>query len=176
MSPDRIIGAIRECRSEDLPELCELVNEIIAIGGTTALETHFTLQGFVDYFFNQQIQICCLVAEGTDGHLLGFQVLSFHERLPDDWADIATFVRTSPRLSGVGSALFAETVAMAARYEINTLNATVRADNAGGLAYYEKMGFLPWEVEKGVPLKSGRLVDRIYMRYRVRRAASEAED
>ena len=170
MEADRIIGAIRPCRTEDLPELCELINEIILIGGTTALETPFTVSGFVDHFFNQQIQISCLVAEGTDGEILGFQVLSFHEKLPDDWADIATFVRTSPRLSGVGKALFTETLALADRYELNRLNAAVRADNVGGLAYYEKMGFVPYKIEKDVPLKSGRRVDRVFMQYAVRHA------
>lgn len=175
MAPDRIVAAIRPSRQEDLPELCELLNEIIAIGGATVFETPFTQEGFVDYFFNQQIQISCLVAEGTDGGLLGFQVLGFHEQLPDDWADIATFVRTSPRLSGVGAALFAETAALAERYEIATLNAVVRADNVGGIAYYEKMGFSPWKVEKDVPLKSGRPVDRVYMRYLVRQSSGRQE-
>lgn len=175
MGSDRIIAAIRPCRSEDLPELCELLNEIIAMGGTTALETPFTVPQFVDHFFNQQIQISCLVAEGTEGELLGFQVLSFHEQLPDDWADIATFVRTSPRLSGVGSALFAETAALADKYDINMLNAAIRADNVGGIAYYEKMGFAAYKVEKDVPLKSGRPVDRIYMRYFVRHPSAHEE-
>jgi len=170
MGSNRIIGAIRPVRDEDIPELCELLNEIINMGGTTALETRFTVSGFIDHFFNQQIQISCTVAEGTEGEILGFQVLSFHEQLPDDWADIATFVSTSPRLSGVGTALFAETARLADKYEINTLNAAIRADNVGGIAYYEKMGFSTYKVEKDVPLKNGRLVDRIYMRYPVRHA------
>lgn len=175
MGKDRIVAAIRPCRTEDLPELCELLNEIILLGGTTALESRFTVPQFVDHFFNQQIQISCLVAEGAEGELLGFQVLSFHEQLPDDWADIATFVRTSPRMSGVGSALFAETAALADKYEINTLNAAVRADNAGGIAYYEKMGFSAYKIEKNVPLRSGRPVDRIYMRYLVRHSSADEE-
>jgi L-amino acid N-acyltransferase YncA len=176
MSSDRVIGAIRQCRPEDLPELCELVNEIILMGSTTALERPFTVEGFVDHFFNQQIQISCFVAEGTEGELLGFQILSFHEQLPEDWADIATFVRTSPRLSGVGTALFTDTVELADKFEINTLNAVIRADNVGGIAYYEKMGFTTWKVEKDVPLRSGRPVDRIYMRYLVRHATVPHEE
>ena len=50
------------------------------------------------------------------------------------------------------------------------LNAALRADNVGGIAYYEKMGFSSWKIDKGVPLKSGRPVDRIFLRYTVRRA------
>ncbi|MFZ2100553.1 MAG: GNAT family protein [Oricola sp.] len=175
MAVDRIVGDIRSCRTDDLPELCDLVNEIISMGGATILETRFTVPDFVDHFFNSQIQISCLVAEGPDGGILGFQILSFHEQLPEDWAEIATFVRASPRLSGVGTALFSETLDLAAKFELSTLNATVRADNAGGIAYYEKMGFVPYEVERGVPLRSGRPVDRVFMRRGVARAAAVAE-
>lgn len=167
MRKDRIEHAIRPYRSEDLPELCDLVNEIIRIGGTTLLETPFTVSGFVDHFFNQQIMISCLVAEDEGGQILGFQVLSYHEQLPDDWADISTFVRASPRLTGVGTALFAETAALAERYDLAMLSAIVRAGNVGGLAYYEKMGFVPRKIEKNVPLASGGRCDRVFMQYAV---------
>lgn len=159
--------AIRPVAPDDIPELCKLVNEIIAIGGTTAFETPMTVDTFLESFFRSQIQISMLVAEGESGELLGFQVLTTHEKLPDDWADIATFARVGSQAAGVGSALFAETLALARKFGIGAINATIRADNIGGLAYYERMGFLTYKVDRDVPLKSGRLVDRVSKSLRV---------
>jgi L-amino acid N-acyltransferase YncA len=163
---DGMAVAVRPARPEDVSQMCELLNAIIAAGGTTAFETPFTATGFADYFFRSQIHISSLVAEGQDGKVLGFQMLAFHEKLP---ADIATFARADSRALGVGKALFSETLALARRFDINALNATIRADNAGGLAYYDRLGFVTWNVDRNVPLKNGRLVDRISKRYSVQR-------
>ncbi|WP_425419290.1 N-acetyltransferase family protein [Oricola indica] len=159
--------AVRPVGPADIPGLCALLNEIIRIGGTTAMETPMTIESFLDTFFRSQIQISFMVAEASGGDLLGFQVLAAHEKLPEDWADIATFARVGSQTSGVGSALFAETLTQARRFELAAINATIRADNAGGLAYYDRMGFVTYKVDEKVPLKSGHRVDRISKGYRV---------
>lgn len=41
------------------------------------------------------------------------------------------------------------------------INATIRADNTGGFAYYEKMGFRTYKTTDKVPLQDGTLVERI---------------
>jgi L-amino acid N-acyltransferase YncA len=164
---------IRPVRPGDVPQLCDLLNEIIRIGGTTAFETPMSVPVFMDHFFKAQIQISFLVAEGEGGDLLGFQVLTFHEQLPEDWADIATFARVGAQAAGIGSVLFAETLALARRLGIKAINATIRADNVGGLAYYERMGFVTWKVDHDVPLRSGQRVDRISKHFALRRADAE---
>ncbi len=45
------------------------------------------------------------------------------------------------------------------------IDATIRADNASGLAYYKAMGFTDWDVLRDVPLSDGRVVDRIRKRF-----------
>jgi L-amino acid N-acyltransferase YncA len=162
--------AVRPARPEDVPAMCDLLNAIIAAGGTTAFETPFTATGFADYFFRSQIHISCLVAEGQGGEILGFQMLALHEKLPDDWGDIATFARADSRALGVGKALFSGTAALARKFGLVAINATIRADNAGGLAYYDRMGFATWHVDKAVPLRNGHPVDRISKRYVLRRS------
>jgi hypothetical protein len=49
------------------------------------------------------------------------------------------------------------------------INATIRADNTGGLAYYAKMGFETYGITKDVPLLDGTPVDRINKRFQVNR-------
>jgi ribosomal protein S18 acetylase RimI-like enzyme len=46
-----------------------------------------------------------------------------------------------PKLSGVGTALFAATKAKARQLGLAAIDAAIRPDNRGGLAIYEKMGF-----------------------------------
>ena len=158
---------VRPGGPDDVPQLCELLNAIIRVGGTTAYERPMTTAQFVDHFFKEQIQISLFVAEDPGGELLGFQVLTTHEQLPEDWGNIATFAAVTAQNAGIGSALFAETREIARRFGLKAINATIRADNAGGLAYYDRMGFSTWKVDKDVPLRSGRPVDRISKSYRV---------
>jgi RimJ/RimL family protein N-acetyltransferase len=92
----------------------------------------------------------------------GFQSLSRYGDLPPGWADIGTFAR-QPR-TGTGSALFAATRTAARAAGIATLNATIRADNVGGLAFYRRLGFVPYHTTPAVPLRDGTPVDRLHHR------------
>ncbi|MEX0759296.1 MAG: GNAT family N-acetyltransferase [Tistlia sp.] len=160
---------VRPARLQEAGELCTLLNAIIRIGGTTAHERPLTVEGFAEQFLRGPGFLCCLVAEeAASGLLGGFQALERHAGLPEGWADIATFARPEPKIPGVGTALFAATAARARLLGVTTINATIRADNHGGLAYYSKMGFEDHAVARGVPLADGTPVDRISKRYPVR--------
>lgn len=155
----------RLATSNDIGELCRLLNEIIDIGGTTAIETQLTDDAFGNYFLHGESHLCCFVAIDEMGKLAGFQTLERHVKLLDDWASIATFARVKPKTSGVGTALFAKTKLYAKQKGIAAINATIRADNDGGLIYYDKMGFETYSVSKDVPLNDSTPVDRISKRY-----------
>lgn len=161
--------AVRAAAPGDVADLCGLLNTIIRIGGTTAYETPLTEAQFAEHFLTGPDLLGCFVAEDRDaGLLLGFQALGRHSGLPETWADIATFARVEPKVCGVGTSLFAATSARARDLGLTAINATIRADNASGLAYYTKMGFEDYAVAKGVPLMDGTPVDRISKRYMVR--------
>ncbi len=151
----------RPATLKDVPAMCNLLNEIIEIGGTTAFETPFSEDKFAKSYLTGDDHLCCYVALDTAGQVAGYQTLLSWDALPDGWADIATFARARPKLPGVGTALFASTHAFAQNSGLVALNATIRADNTGGLAYYGKMGFETYHVEKARPLKDGTPVDRI---------------
>lgn len=150
--------------------MCALLNEIIAIGGTTAYEAPFDpARMTTDYILNDRL-ISITVAE-LEGDLAGFQSLSWPDpghdgpdSLPPNWAYIATFVQTGLTGQGIGSALFAVTRAAARAAGAVAIDATIRADNAGGLRYYGTIGFVDYAVLRDVPLASGRPVDRIRKR------------
>ncbi len=156
---------IREATTRDAPALAAILNPIVRAGGTTAMEVELSEAEIAEAVVARALS--CLAAEGAEGRLHGFQTLARHPELPGDWADIATFAGPAPRPSGVGAALFAATRAAAARLGLAAINATIRADNARGLAYYARMGFETYAVAPAVPLADGTPIDRISKRFRL---------
>lgn len=155
---------IRMAVSADAEASSKLLNEIIRAGRTTAIETPLSQAEFADWFIDGEFPLACHVAE-RDGTLLGFQSLSVFGDPPKGTADIATFARMNPKTKGVGTALFPATRAAAEKHGLAFINATIRADNVSGLAYYTAMGFEDYDRQVEVPLLDGTPVDRIKKRF-----------
>jgi L-amino acid N-acyltransferase YncA len=167
MPPADLDLSIRPAAAHDAAALCDILNRIIAIGGTTAFETPLSPAAFDAAFLSGDDYVLCLMAETAGGEALGFQSLVSKPDLPPGWADIATFTRREPRRPGVGAALFEATKAAARALRFAAINATIRADNYAGIPYYEKMGFETWRVAQAVPLRDGTPVDRVSKVYRL---------
>jgi hypothetical protein len=45
------------------------------------------------------------------------------------------------------------------------INASIRADNEGGLTYYQSRGFRTWTIDKDIKLDTSLIVDKISKRY-----------
>lgn len=162
---------VRDVTDGDAAELAELLNAIIAKGGTTALEKPFTPQVLAHTFLTGPDVHCCFVAiDPATGRMQGFQTLCRYPTLPNDIGDIGTFARIGGVQRGVGTALFAATRSRALALGLVAINATIRADNAGGLAFYSKQGFLDHDRVVGVPMQDGTRIDRIVKRYPLRPA------
>ena len=159
----------RQAVEADVPEMCCLLNNIIEIGGTTAYEDKVHDTHFNAFFIKGSDRLSLYVCVEKTGDILGFQSLSINSELPANWADIATFARVEPKIKGVGTHLFEATRKFALESGITAINATIRSDNESGLAYYSKIGFIDYSVNKAVPLKDGTPVDRISKKYAVGR-------
>ncbi len=153
---------VRPAVPADAEALATLLNALIAIGGTTALETPWTAAALDAVWISGPKRVSCMVAIDAEGAAAGFQLLTREAYVPAGWGDIGTFARPLPKLRGVGTALFPATRAAAIAAGLVAINATIRADNAGGLAYYSGLGFETWKTVAGVPLRDGTPVDRIW--------------
>ena len=157
---------VRPATVADAPALAELLNAIIARGGTTSLQKPFTPEQLAQSYLTGPRVLSCVVAQDREtGELLGFQTLTHEAHLPDNWGDIGTFARVGGTKRGVGTALFAATRERARQLGLAGLNAEIRADNQGGLTFYGRMGFEDHHVDPAVPLSDGTPVDRITKRY-----------
>jgi len=142
-----------------------LLNEIIRVGGTTAITSELSPDEMREWFISGEAVVSCLVEVDSDGAIVGFQSLTTYGSLPAGWVDIATFASRARHKSGVGSALFAHTREAALELGFAAINATIRVENAGGLAYYSRMGFETYLVEEGDPQAQGRVFNRVHKQF-----------
>jgi len=163
---------VRPVTSADAPELADLLNAIIARGGTTALEEPFTPERLDEAYLTGPKVLSCVVAlDSETGRLEGFQTLTKEPYVPDDWGDIGTFTRVDGIQRGVGSALFAATREKARALGLAAINAKIRADNTGGLTFYNKLGFEDYRADHAIALADGTPMDRQHKRYMLDGAA-----
>ncbi len=155
------LATIRKAHINDAPEMAALLNEIIAIGGTTAFEDPVSVPQISDWYIQSHMLFCCHVAVDDDGKIAGFQSLESDPNDSEKIGYIATFARQSPLVKGVGTALFQSTKDVARDLGVRKISAKIRGDNTPGLAYYSKMGFVDCDVLRAVPLKDGTPIDRI---------------
>lgn len=145
--------------------MAEILNEIIDQGGTTALTEHVTASQLNDRIAGGGDKSVWHVAEDADGQVMGFQWIEPADYLPPEAAEIATFARIGYTGHGVGSALFRATETAARKVGYAWINANIRADNFGGLAYYQSRGFEDYGRKTGFKMANGQVVDKVLKRY-----------
>ena len=156
---------VRNAGDLDAHNMADLLNEIIRIGGTTALTEDVTAETLQVWFRQEPERSIWHIAEDDTGALLGFQYIRPNEALPPDACSIATFVRVGQTGLGVGSKLFDKTAQAARALGYQWIDATIRADNNSGLTYYQSRGFEDYARRKGVALGDGLVVDKISKRF-----------
>ena len=156
---------IRPALTGDAEAMRTLLNEIIRVGGTTAITNELSSDEMCEWFIAGKAVVSCFVALDSGGIIIGFQSLSTYGTLPSGWVDIATFTSRARHKSGVGSALFLRTREAASRLGFAAINASIRVDNVGGLAYYSRMRFESYLVEDDDPQAHGRRFNRVHKRF-----------
>lgn len=156
---------IQKGSTVDLRQTAELLNEIIAIGGTTAMTKPMSRDDLEGWLMADQDCSTWHVALTEDGDLLGFQWIGPWGDLPPEACGIGTFVKAGRTGLGIGSKLFDASVNAARALGYTWMDAEIRADNEGGLAYYQSRGFENYKRKDGVVLDNGTEVSKIHKRY-----------
>ena len=155
---------VRPAQIDDAKPMAEIINVLIKLGGTTAHQTPFDAARMTSHYLARADCVSCHVAE-ENGVVLGFQSLNWpspkYEDLPKGYAMIASFVALGQHGKGIGEHLLEATLTSAKEAGVTHIDATIRADNTGGLRYYSKMGFSDRHTYKQVPLSDGTCVDRV---------------
>ena len=148
----------------DLSGTTQLLNAIIAEGGTTAMTQPLTPQALGDWLQADADLSAWHVAE-MDGEILGFQWIGPYPGLPPDACEIGTFVKVGQTGLGIGSKLFDATKRAAKALGYAWIDAEIRADNEGGIIFYQSRGFRTYGRKEGLELDNGLVVDKVLKRY-----------
>lgn len=152
---------IRTARLEDAAAMTAVQNEIFAAG---LRKTPRDIKTIVDVYLVREDNIQCTVAEDGEGRILGFQSLT-HARagnpygVAEGWGIIGTHVSPSAARQGIGSALFLATLEAAKAAGLDSIDASIGADNPLGQGYYEAMGFRTYRTPDGLVCKAYHLAD-----------------
>jgi L-amino acid N-acyltransferase YncA len=153
---------IRPATPADAVAMTGVLNQIIAIGGTTAHETPKSAQQVLEDYISGPDVLSCVVTLVED-RLVGWQSVG---RWRDE-AHIGTFVAPDVQAKGAGAAMFALTCDTVQKAGVPYLVASIRADNDPGLRYYARMGFTDFASEPHFALSTGQIVGRIHRRFDV---------
>jgi L-amino acid N-acyltransferase YncA len=150
---------VRKASPDDAAAMADVLNAVIAIGGTTAHEVPKSAAEVRDDYVDGVDVLSSVVAEDA-GRIVGWQSVGF-------WLGeehIGTFVAPGLQAKGVGVGLFAMTRSLLAEREVRQVFATIRADNVAGLAYYTRLGFREIGNDPDFALRDGRRVGRVHRR------------
>ncbi|MGC3938034.1 GNAT family N-acetyltransferase [Roseobacter sp. EG26] len=156
---------VRRAIALDAGSMARLLNAIIEKGGTAALTRPVNAKDLTGWMASNAERSAWHVAVDEQEAVVGFQWISPHPQLPPEAVDVATFVQVGQTGLGIGSALFDASSKAACELGYVWINATIRADNTGGLTYYQSRGFRDWHFDEGIRLESGQIVDKISKRY-----------
>jgi L-amino acid N-acyltransferase YncA len=156
---------VRRPISLDAANMAKLLNEIIAEGGTTALTRPVTGADLNERMAFKPEHSAWHVAVDEKENIVGFQWINPKEDLPQGVVDIATFVQIGQTGLGIGSALFEATKKAAKAMGYVWINANIRADNEGGLIYYQSRGFQDYGVIEDFEMANGERVNKRLKRY-----------
>ncbi len=156
---------IRPANANDAGAMAAILSEIIAIGGTTALEGPITGDDIQEWMSRGGSMATWIVAEDAPGDIMGFQWAEPNPKLPPEAADIATFAKVGVTGRGIGSAMFQATATALKKMGYSWINASIRSDNQSGLTYYRKMGFVEYAADPTVAMADGTITGKTYKRY-----------
>lgn len=151
---------VRAAQPTDAAAMTAIVNNIIAIGGTTAHQHPKTPQDVQRDYIDGPEVVAAVVVE-VEGRVIGWQSVGWW--LGD--AHIGTFVQPGIQARGAGAVMFGLTTDLVAKAGVTAIMATIRADNVPGLAYYSRIGFVDVGAEPGFALQDGRVVGRVHRRF-----------
>lgn len=151
---------VRDARPGDAEAMTEILNRIIAIGGTTAHETPKTADQVRTEYVDGPEVLSSVVAE-VASEVVGWQSVGLWHGDPH----IGSFVDPGVQAKGAGAAMFDLTCQRLRGQGVGYILASIRADNVPGLAYYGRLGFVDVGSDAGFALSDGTVVGRVHRRF-----------
>lgn len=157
---------LRPATRADLPGILEIYNHAV-IHTTASYElAPVSLESREQWFeARQKAGFPIFVAEGEGGEVLGFATYgTFRERAGyAGTVEHSVYIRDGYRGGGLGFLLMQRLIAEARAQGLHVMLGSVDADNAGSIAFHERLGFRQVAHFHQVGRKFGRWLDMVFM-------------
>lgn len=140
--------------------MTEVLNAVIALGGTTAQELPKSPSDVRREYVDGPEVLSSVAAEVED-RVIGWQSVELWQ----GEAHIGSFVQPDFQAKGAGVRMFALTCEILRARGVGEILASIRADNVPGLAYYTRIGFVDFARDPDFALSDGRRVGRVHRRF-----------
>jgi len=100
---------VRAARPGDIAAATVLLNQIIAVGGSTVIEDPLTQAEVAEWFLTPGPRVWCGHVALQGNVVVGFQSAGNTDKLPAHWGEMGTYTQIGQAQAGVGTALFAVT-------------------------------------------------------------------
>ncbi|WP_103258609.1 GNAT family N-acetyltransferase [Tabrizicola aquatica] len=151
---------IRLATPDDATAMADILNAVIAVGGTTAHEVPKTAEAVRRDYIDGPDVLSAVVAVDGD-RVIGWQSVTHWQ----GEAHIGSFVQPGLQAKGAGARMFALTCETLRAKKLREIVASIRADNVPGLAYYARIGFVDFAQDPDFALPDGRKVGRVHRRF-----------
>lgn len=149
---------VRPAGPADAPAMTAVLNGVLRLGPALAHHRKMTAGQVADHYLSGADVLSAVVDE-EDSAIQGWQSVGWWQ----GEAHIGTFLAPGALGRGVGQRLFALTCHILQGGPVSSVMASVRADDAAGLAYYARIGFA--EVAADALPRDGRGVGRVHRRF-----------
>jgi L-amino acid N-acyltransferase YncA len=156
---------VRDAVENDLPAILEIYNEVIATSTAVYRDTPATLDDRLSWWrAKQEPGFPTLVAD-DDGLVVGFATFGDFRSWPGYRFTVehTVHVHRDRRGRGIGSALMRPLIERAESLGKHVMIAGVDADNAGSIAFHERLGFERVAHFREVGFKFNRWLDLVFL-------------
>lgn len=153
---------IRAAKIEDIEAILEVVND--AILNTTAIYDYDvrTLNDQIDWFTEKQEQgFPIIVAVDENDNVLGFGTYgSFRLKIGYKFTvEHSVYVKEGFSGKGIGRQILSELIEIAKKQKLHAIIGLIDTDNAGSIAFHEKLGFKKTGILREAGYKFERWLD-----------------
>jgi phosphinothricin acetyltransferase len=156
---------IRDCRSEDLPGVLAIYNDVIATSTAVYSESPASLEDRIAWWESRTRQDYPVLVAVDESGIAGFASFGDFRAWPGYKFTVehSVHVRADRRGRGVGTKLVKTLLPIAAALGKHVMIAGIDADNAASIRMHERLGFFQVAHFQQVGFKFGRWLDLVFL-------------
>ncbi len=157
--------SLRPAREEDLAQISEIHNEVVACSDAIFSELRETLEDRRAWFAQRTAAGMPVIVACAGAEVLGFASYGQYRPWPGyrDSVEQTVHVRGDARRRGIGRALLDALIVQARGHGVHAIVAGIDGGNTASIALHRRLGFVEVGLMPEIAIKHGRRLDLLLM-------------